>query len=578
MARKSPPIHYLNQDNPLILQSDMTIVVETLHPRFTEMRDGLLPFAELEKSPQFLHTYKLTPISVWNASSVGYTADTVVKFLMANSRYEVPPNFIKEVSNWFAKSKVFVLYDDVNNKLRLEANDAQLFSQLNEDSDLSRHFCEVDEQLGHAWLNNGRRGLVKSKLMQLGFPVHDCASFVNGSPLDIQLRETTASGNAFKLRHYQRSAVDAFYLDGRPGGGNGVLVLPCGAGKTVIGMAAMAEVGAHTLILAPNTVALRQWRREIIDKTNIPADQIGEYSGKIKEIKPITLTTYQIMTYRAAKGEDFLHFDLFSKGEWGLIIYDEVHLLPAPVFRATADIQARRRLGLTATLIREDGKEDEVFCLIGPKRFDAPWKDLEKSGFIASVECIEVRVPMDDTLSRVYMNASKRARYRLACENPAKTDVLKALLKKHAGRRILIIGLYIAQLEALSKELNIPLISGKMPNSEREELYDAFRSGEVPVLLISKVGNFAIDLPDANVAIQIAGTFGSRQEEAQRLGRILRPKSDGSTSKFYSLTSENSVDQEYAEKRQRFLTERGYYYELVNAEQILQDDQVHSDS
>ena len=555
----------------------MTVVVETQHPRFIEMRDGLLPFAELEKSPQFLHTYKLTPISIWNAASVGYTADTVLEFLQENSRYDVPQNFAKEVENWFYKSGVFTLFDDKKGSLRLEANDAQVFSQLNEDPDLSRHFLEVDEDAGHAWLTHGRRGLVKSKLMQLGFPVRDKASFINGEPLDIQLAQTTANGNTFALREYQKSAVDSFYLNGRPGGGNGVVVLPCGAGKTVVAMAAMAEIGAHTLILTPNTVALNQWRREILDKTNISPEQIGEYSGMAKEIKPITLTTYQIMTYRRAKGEDFLHFDLFSKGDWGLIVYDEVHLLPAPVFRATADIQARRRLGLTATLIREDGKENEVFCLIGPKRYDAPWKDLEQGGFIASVECIEVRVPMSDELSRTYMNSSKRARYRLACENPQKTDVLTALLRKHEGRRILIIGLYISQLQKLSKKLNVPFIHGKMPNEEREELYDAFRRGEVPVLIISKVGNFAIDLPDANVAIQISGTFGSRQEEAQRLGRILRPKSDGSMSKFYSLTSENTVDQEYAEKRQRFLTERGYYYELVNAEQILNDNNVRAD-
>ena len=555
----------------------MTVVVETQHPRFIEMRDGLLPFAELEKSPQFLHTYKLTPISIWNAASVGYTADTVLEFLQENSRYDVPQNFAKEVENWFYKSGVFTLFDDKKGSLRLEANNVQVFSQLNEDPDLSRHFLEVDEDAGHAWLTHGRRGLVKSKLMQLGFPVRDKASFINGEPLDIQLAQTTANGNTFALREYQKSAVDSFYLNGRPGGGNGVVVLPCGAGKTVVAMAAMAEIGAHTLILTPNTVALNQWRREILDKTNISPEQIGEYSGMAKEIKPITLTTYQIMTYRRAKGEDFLHFDLFSKGDWGLIVYDEVHLLPAPVFRATADIQARRRLGLTATLIREDGKENEVFCLIGPKRYDAPWKDLEQGGFVASVECIEVRVPMSDELSRTYMNSSKRARYRLACENPQKTDVLTALLRTHEGRRILIIGLYISQLQKLSKKLNVPFIHGKMPNEEREELYDAFRRGEVPVLIISKVGNFAIDLPDANVAIQISGTFGSRQEEAQRLGRILRPKSDGSMSKFYSLTSENTVDQEYAEKRQRFLTERGYYYELVNAEQILNDNNVRTD-
>ena len=351
-----------------------------------------------------------------------------------------------------------------------------------------------------------------------------------------------------------------------------MVVLPCGAGKTVVGIAAMAAVGAHTLVLTPNTIALRQWRQELLDKTELTDDQIGEYSGDVKEIRPVTLTTYQILTYRRNKSEGFVHFDLFSKGEWGLIIYDEVHLLPAPVFRATADIQARRRLGLTATLVREDGKEDEVFCMIGPKRYDAPWKDLERRGYIATVQCTEVRVSMAPDLKTEYLAASKRLRFRLASENPAKHDALLALLQRHKGERILILGHYISQLESLQAEIGVPLITGKMPNPEREELYQAFRDGTERVLLVSKVGNFAIDLPDANVAIQVSGTYGSRQEEAQRLGRILRPKTDGGGATFYSLVSEGTVDQDYAEKRQRFLTEQGYAYSILSGDALVAEE------
>ena len=550
----------------------MTIVVETQHPRFSEMRDALLPFAELEKSPQYLHTYKLTPISIWNAASVGYDADQVVGFLESNARYGIPSSFIHEIRQWFAKSNVFSLHDTKSDKLELRCTDVSLFANLLHDSDFSEQLEEVDIDKGIAFLNQARRGLLKSRLMQLGFPVTDLASFVLGQPLEITLRDKTKKGKHFALRPYQEEAVQSFYLGGNAGGGNGVVVLPCGAGKTVVAMAAMAAIGAHTLILTPNTVALSQWRRELIDKTHLSPEDIGEYSAQVKEIKPVTLTTYQILTYREKKGGDFIHFDLFTSGDWGLIVYDEVHLLPAPVFRATAAIQARRRLGLTATLIREDGQESEVFCLIGPKRFDAPWKELEQQGFISAVECVEVRIPLTEDLEREYLAVDKRERYRLASENPEKKNVLKSLLKKHRGHRILIIGLYLEQLRDIAQELGAPVITGSMPNREREELYESFRQGTEKVLLVSKVGNFAIDLPDANVAIQISGTFGSRQEEAQRLGRILRPKSDGSQAYFYSLTTEATVDQDYAEKRQRFLTERGYHYELISSSQILAEE------
>ena len=445
-----------------------------------------------------------------------------------------------------------------------------MFAELLHDPELASHFEQVDAEESKGWVTRARRGLVKQRLIKLGYPVDDHAGYVEGSALDLDLKAEIASGS-FELRPYQQQAVANFHQDGRLGGGSGVVVLPCGAGKTVVGLAAMAAVGAHTLVLTPNTVALRQWKRELLDKTNLTEDQIGEYSGAVKEIRPVTLTTYQILTYRKAKEDDFLHFDLFSRGDWGLIIYDEVHLLPAPVFRATADIQARRRLGLTATLVREDGKEDEVFCMIGPKRYDAPWKDLERRGYIATVECVEVRVPMDDDLRVEYLGAGKRSQFRLASENPSKTDALLALLDRHEGSRIMIIGQYIKQLKELQKEIDVPLITGTMPNGEREELYQAFRDGTEKVLLVSKVGNFAIDLPDASVAIQISGTYGSRQEEAQRLGRILRPKSDGSGATFYTLVSEGSLDQDYAEKRQRFLTEQGYSYQILPAANLLSE-------
>jgi DNA excision repair protein ERCC-3 len=564
----------LTSDRALILQSDLTIVLETTHPDFEMMRNGLLPFAELVKSPEYLHTYRITPVSVWNASATGLSAELVLEFLSTNARYGVPQNFEVEIRTWFERCGIFTLHgaehdqSPLEGRLCLEASQPAVLKQLLHDPDLDALLEQTDLSAGKAWLTPGKRGLVKERLIRLGYPVADRAGYVDGAPLDIALRAEMVSGGAFEMRPYQAEAIEAFYRGGSALGGSGTIVLPCGAGKTVVGLAAMAAVGANTLVLTPNTVALRQWRSELLDKTELTADQVGEYSGDSKEIRPVTLTTYQILTYRRRKGDDFLHFDLFSKGDWGLIVYDEVHLLPAPVFRATAEIQARRRLGLTATLVREDGKEDEVFCLIGPKRYDAPWKDLERRGYIAAVECIEVRVPLGDDARLEYLAMGKRAKFRMASENPLKTDALKALLKRHDGARILIIGHYLSQLHDLYDQLGVPLITGKMPNPEREELYQAFREGREKVLLVSKVGNFAIDLPDANVAIQISGTFGSRQEEAQRLGRILRPKTDGGGAYFYSLVTEASVDQDYAEKRQRFLTEQGYCYAIQPAESL----------
>ncbi len=559
---------------PLILQSDLSIVLETAHPRFEDMRDKLLPFAELVKSPEYLHTYKINPLSVWNAAATGLTVRQVLSFLRQESRYGIPANFESELKSWFGRCGVFQLDKTAGEELQLECSKPKLLANLINDKQFAELLTNVDLEKGTAFVSKGNRGLVKQNLVRLGYPVEDFAGYVDGAALDVSLRGQMLNGGEFKLRPYQELSVESFHKGGSALGGSGVVVLPCGAGKTVVGMAAMSAVKANTLILTPNTVALHQWRRELLDKTNLTEDQIGEYSGDCKEIKPVTLSTYQILTYRKSKQDEFLHYDLFASGDWGLIVYDEVHLLPAPVFRATADIQARRRLGLTATLIREDGKEEDVFSLIGPKRFDAPWKELERKGFIATVECVEIRVPFIDQQRVEYLALEKRSKFRFSCENPAKLEVVDKLLEQHAGERILVIGQYISQLNEVQEHLQAPLITGKTPNKEREQLYQDFRDGKEKVLVLSKVGNFAIDLPDANVAIQISGTFGSRQEEAQRLGRILRPKSDASQACFYSVVTEATVDQEYGEKRQRFLAEQGYAYRIEVAKVTNQEELI----
>jgi DNA excision repair protein ERCC-3 len=429
-----------------------------------------------------------------------------------------------------------------------------------------REMLRVED--GRACLDELTRGSIKQALIKIGYPVDDRGGYLDGDPLAIPLRNASRAGGPFELRPYQSEAARAFHAGGSVLGGNGVIVLPCGAGKTVTAIAVMNLVGAKTLILTTNTVAVRQWREELLDKTGLAPEQVAEYTGDEKQVAPVTISTYQMLTWRRSKAGEFEHFALFSKENWGLVVYDEVHLLPAPIFRVTAELQARRRLGLTATLVREDGKEDEVFCLIGPKRYDVPWKVLEQKGFIAPARCVEVRVPLDPACKSAYAFADARGKFRVASENPAKTPVIERLLERHEGAHVLIIGQYIDQLEALAKHTRAPLITGKTPTQERERLYGAFRSGEVPVLIVSKVGNFAIDLPDANVAIQISGTFGSRQEEAQRLGRILRPKADGSGAVFYSLVTLGSRDQEFAQRRQLFLTEQGYTYEIVDSQAL----------
>ena len=574
--------------DPLIVQSDRSLMLHTVcavvdaegrsqkdasgrpltqeHPRFAEARDALALFAELEKSPDYLHTYRITPVSVWNAAAMGISPDRIEAILEDLSCVPVPRNVLQEVRGWMERYGLLRIEKRADGGVGFELVSSQK-SALQDVLGHSqiRKLCTV-ESSGRAFVNELERGTIKQALIKIGYPVDDRGGYLEGDPLAVPLRSETLTGRPFGLRPYQSEAARAFYAGGSVLGGSGVVVLPCGAGKTVVGMGIMNLVGTKTLILTTNTIAVRQWREELLDKTGLTPDQVGEYTGDGKTVAPVTISTYQMLTWRRSKTGEFEHFSLFSRENWGLVIYDEVHLLPAPIFRVTAELQARRRLGLTATLVREDGKEDEVFCLIGPKRYDVPWKVLEQKGFIAAARCVEVRVPLDPAWRSQYQSADARGKFRVASENPAKSAVIERLIEKHAGAHILVIGQYIDQLNALARHLNAPLITGKMPTPEREKLYSAFKSGEITLLLVSKVGNFAIDLPDANVAIQVSGTFGSRQEEAQRLGRILRPKSDGSGAVFYSVVTLGSRDQDFAQRRQLFLTEQGYTYEILEAQ------------
>ncbi|MBI4553796.1 MAG: DEAD/DEAH box helicase [Candidatus Latescibacteria bacterium] len=557
---------------PLIVQSDRTVLLAVDHPLYEEARDELARFAELEKSPEHIHTYRITPLSLWNAAAAGLNASAIVETLDRLSKYEIPQNIQRDIVEFIARyGQVRLTKPD--DRLILESDDPALIAEIAGQRSVKPFLVgPVDEYRLHV---GGRyRGHVKQALIKLGFPVEDLAGYVTGAPLDLVLLALTRSERPFRLREYQVTAANAFHVDGGPRGGSGVIVLPCGAGKTMVGMSVMATLRCQTLILTANTVALRQWRDELLDKTSLTSDQIGEYSGEQKVIRPVTLATYQILTYRKSKDEDFEHFGLFNREDWGLIIYDEVHLLPAPVFRITSEIQARRRLGLTATLIREDGREGDVFSLIGPKRYDMPWKTLERQGWIATAECREIRVNLPDELRMPYALAGSREKFRLASENPTKFAVVRALLARHPDDLILIIGQYLKQLKQLAREIDTPLITGSTPVQERLRLYAQFRAGEITRLVVSKVANFAIDLPDANVAIQISGTFGSRQEEAQRLGRILRPKRDGGPATFYSIITRNTLDQDYAVNRQLFLTEQGYEYTIHDATEVVKESVV----
>ncbi|MBT5737659.1 MAG: DEAD/DEAH box helicase [Planctomycetes bacterium] len=552
----------------LIVQSDGTLLLEVHHPSAQRLRHELAAFAHLEKSPEYFHEYRITPISLWNAAQSGWSRERIVGLLTDNARYPVPKALIDVIDKALESFGRFELVrGEESDDLILRPRDAEddHLTVLCQRPSLAKILVEPIE--GNAYIIDPiQRGALKVAMIRNGFPVADRAGFKSGASVDVKFDEASE----FSLRNYQVESVDAFFSSQGGGGGSGVVVLPCGAGKTMVGIGLIEKIKCQTLILAPNITSVRQWRKEIIRWTNLGEDDVAEYSGARKDIAPITVATYQITAHRKSKTDEFTHLDLFSSNDWGLIIYDEVHMLPAPVFRFTAEIQARRRLGLTATLVREDGREDEVFTLIGPRIYDMPWRDLEQEGFIAKVRCVEVRLdlPLDERDS--YLSADRRHRFRISSENPMKLKRLHGILKRHEGDRILVIGQYLRQLKDVSRSIGAPLITGHTPQDERERLYAAFRGGEIPVLIVSKVGNFAVDLPDASVAVQISGTYGSRQEEAQRLGRVLRPKSDGREATFYSLVTRDSRDQDFALRRQRFLMEQGYQYEIEEQEEVLQ--------
>jgi DNA excision repair protein ERCC-3 len=543
-------------DGPLIVQSDKTLLLEVDHGDSTECRRAIAPFAELERAPEHVHTYRLTPLGLWNARAAGHDAEQVVDVLLRYSRYPVPHALLMDVAETMARYGRLRLLQSPTHGLVLESTDRAVLEEVlraKKVAPLVGARIDGDSVVVHP----SARGNLKQVLLKLGWPAEDLAGYVDGERHPIGLIQ-----DDWSLRPYQREAVENFWH-----GGSGVVVLPCGAGKTLVGAAAMAEAGATTLILVTNTVAARQWRSELLKRTTLTEEEIGEYSGAKKEIRPVTIATYQVMTTRR-KGL-YTHLEVFDERDWGLILYDEVHLLPAPIFRFTADIQSRRRLGLTATLVREDGREGDVFSLIGPKRYDAPWKDIEAQGYIAPADCVEVRVTLTDRERMLYATAEPEDRYRLCATTDTKNRVVERLVEKHRGDQTLVIGQYIDQLDELAEHIGAPLIKGETTVKERQRLYEAFRCGEVHTLVVSKVANFSVDLPEAAVAIQVSGAFGSRQEEAQRLGRILRPKADGRGARFYAVVSRDTLDQDYAAHRQRFLAEQGYAYRIVDADDVL---------
>ncbi len=542
-------------DGPLIVQSDKTLLLEIEHPLAKECRMAIAPFAELERSPEHVHTYRLTPLGLWNARAAGHDAEQVVDALVRFSRYAVPHALLVDVADTMDRYGRLRLENDPVHGLVLRTTDQAVLEEVVRSKKVSPMLgARLDPETVLAFASE--RGRLKQALLKVGWPAEDLAGYVDGEAHPIEMKL-----DGWELRDYQQMAVDGFWH-----GGSGVVVLPCGAGKTIVGAAAMAQAGATTLILVTNTVSGRQWKNELLKRTSLTEEEIGEYSGEKKEIKPVTIATYQVMTTRR-KGE-YLHLELFGARDWGLVVYDEVHLLPAPVFRMTADLQSRRRLGLTATLVREDGREGDVFSLIGPKRYDAPWKDIEAQGYIAPADCTEVRVTMTDAERLTYATAEPEERYKIGATAHTKIAVVKKLVDRHDDQ-VLVIGAYLDQLEELGTALDMPVIQGSTKNAERERLFDLFRRKEIPGLVVSKVANFSIDLPEATVAIQVSGTFGSRQEEAQRLGRVLRPKEDGRTAHFYTVVSRDTLDQEYAAHRQRFLAEQGYAYTIVDADDVL---------
>lgn len=549
---------------PLIVQSDNTLLLEVDHPDFEAARDAISPFSELEKSPEHIHTYRITPLSLWNAAASGLNTGDILAELEIYSRYEIPQPVTATIKEQMKRYGLLSLVME-NDELILCSKDPILLNEMTHNKKLQNYLIErIDAE--KIRVKKIYRGHIKQALIKTGFPVEDLAGYEEGDPCEINITPAGIDETGLELRDYQNSAINAFHRGGGPEGGSGVVVLPCGAGKTIIGIGAMDVLKTETLILVTNTIALRQWKDELLAKTDITPEMIGEYSGDKKEIKPVTIATYNILTYRKNKKEEFLHFDIFNSKNWGLIIYDEVHLLPAPVFRMTSEIQSKRRLGLTATLIREDGLETDVFSLIGPKKFDMPWKILERSNWIATALCTEVRIELPENAKMEYSLSKDREKFRIASENPRKIDYARRIVNHHKDANIIIIGQYISQLEEFARAFKFPIITGSTPLAEREDLYKKFRSGIIKCIIVSKVANFSIDLPDANVAIQISGTFGSRQEEAQRLGRVLRPKRDENTAYFYTIITSNSVEEKFAHNRQLFLTEQGYTYTILNEE------------
>lgn len=596
----------MNFENPLIVQSDKTLLLDVHTPLAEECRNDLIPFAELEKSPEHLHTYRLTPLSLWNASSAGFGPEDAVAVLEKYARYDVPQSvvmWIKEIASRFGKIRLIpgpvnlVPVKEDSDKLieekylYLVAQSLPIYKELGalkevkkiiwacdyvepenstnnkiELSDDEKHFCFC--------LRLTDRGTIKQLLLSAGWPVKDEVILTDGEPLDVSLRETTLSGKSLEIREYQKKSAAALIGDKGPGTGFGTIVLPCGAGKTIVGMTIMDLLKTSTLIITTNISAVHQWIGELLDKTNLTADQIAEYSGESKEIKQVTVATYQVLTWRPTKEGPYPHFSIFHQRPWGLIIYDEVHMLPAPVFRVVAELQAVRRVGLTATLVREDGCEGYVFSLVGPKRYDVPWKELERDNWIASAECIEVRIDLPAFKEIEYAVASVREKHKIASQNEEKNEIVKEIVELYPQDKILVIGQYLEQLDKIAKLLNSPIITGKTPNSERDKIYDDFKKGVIRVLVVSKVANFAIDLPDASLAIQVSGTFGSRQEEAQRLGRILRPKER--KARFFTLITRNTVEEEFGSNRQKFLAEQGYEYKIIRydgKESLKEDDE-----
>lgn len=556
--------------NPLIVQGDRTLLLDVHAPHAKECRNALLPFAELERSPEHLHTYRLSPLSLWNAASAGLSVDHITKTLQNYSRYAIPESIITWITEIYSRYGKIILKQDNRNVTSLGKEDHLLlyvqteaiFKEIASYTVLKKYITPLaDFNLKVFELVLTDRGTIKYELLKQGWPVQDEVPLQDGDPLVFSIKQESTEGKSLMLRSYQTEAASSVLGDGAPGTGFGTIVLPCGSGKTIVGMILMEKLQTSTLIVTTNISAVRQWKAELLDKTTLVSEQIGEYSGEEKTICDVTIATYQILTWRKNKAGPYPHFQLFKEKKWGLIIYDEVHLLPAPIFRVTAELQATRRAGLTATLVREDGCEGQVFSLVGPKRYDVPWKELESAGWIATAECIEFRLDLPQAQEYEYAGAPLRQKHRIAGENLLKLDIVQQLVTRFVSDKILVIGQYLTQLTQIANALHVPIITGKTPSQEREQLYQQFREGIVRVLVVSKVANFAIDLPDASIAIQVSGTFGSRQEEAQRLGRILRPKER--VARFITLITRNTQEEIFGANRQKFLTEQGYSYRLV---------------